>query len=202
MTARRKKNQNGPLVGNISFHWRNLRNKITLRLSIVFGGFNVTLKNLALSATCAAALVTPAMAGELVYTPINPSFGGAALNSSHLLSLATAQRTATIRSSGSSQSEDADETFSNAELFVRQLENRLLSRLSQEVGDAIFGTSTTDPADQGAVTFGTTTVSFRRTDNTDPDYPDSVVLTILDTLTNEQTVIAVPQLVIPDDGNT
>ena len=52
--------------------------------------------------TCAAVialsvpmLCSSAWAGTLVYTPINPSFGGDPLNSSHLLGLASAQRTAT-----------------------------------------------------------------------------------------------------------
>ncbi|MDP5335563.1 MAG: curli assembly protein CsgF, partial [Paracoccaceae bacterium] len=48
--------------------------------------------------TCSLlALGQGAMAQDLVYTPINPSFGGSPLNSSHLLSIANAQRTATAR---------------------------------------------------------------------------------------------------------
>ncbi|MBC7156547.1 MAG: hypothetical protein H5U20_03415, partial [Rhodobacteraceae bacterium] len=37
----------------------------------------------------------PAIAGDLVYQPVNPSFGGNPGNSGHLLSIANAQRRAT-----------------------------------------------------------------------------------------------------------
>ena len=55
--------------------------------------------------TSVAAMLTvglagaPAQAGDITYTPVNPSFGGSPLNSSHLLGLANAQRTATASSS-------------------------------------------------------------------------------------------------------
>lgn len=129
------------------------------------------------------------MAQDLVYTPINPSFGGSPLNSSHLLSTANAQRTATAR--------DADDDdvvggaaidtpgSSNADLFVRQLEGRLLSALASQVTDAIFGEN---PQEGGLVTFGTTTVEFQRT-------LDSIRLVIIDSLDGTVTEIVVPQLV-------
>ncbi|WP_226944972.1 curli assembly protein CsgF, partial [Pseudomonas aeruginosa] len=51
--------------------------------------------------------VTPAMATELVYAPVNPSFGGNPLNGTYLLNNATAQdrhKDPDLRSSASSQS--------------------------------------------------------------------------------------------------
>lgn len=134
-----------------------------------------------------------AVAQDLTYTPINPSFGGNPLNSNHLLSIANAQREATARDAG----DDDDDFFgggggdggdpgpSDADLFVRQLEGRLLSALAGQVTDAIFGDT---PQDSGTVTFGTTTVEFSRT-------LEAISLTITDALDGTVTEIVVPQLV-------
>lgn len=142
----------------------------------------------------AAGLATQASAGDLVYQPVNPSFGGQALNSSHLLSTATAQRTATAGDAdsgsgafGATTAAGASNT-SNADLFVRQLEGRLLSSLAGQVTEAIFGDT---PSDSGTVTFGTTQVTFDRT-------LESIRLVISDSLDGTVTEIVVPQLVTTD----
>jgi curli production assembly/transport component CsgF len=134
----------------------------------------------------------PTVAQDLVYTPTNPSFGGNALNSSHLLAIASAQRDATARDAdnglgSSSGAGSTSESASNADLFVRQLEGRLLSALAGQVTDAIFGDN---PQDSGLVTFGTTTVQFTRT-------LDSITLLITNSLDGTVTEIIVPQLVTP-----
>lgn len=133
----------------------------------------------------------PAFAGDLVYTPINPSFGGSPLNSSHLLGLANAQRDATasdaddgLGGSGSLDGGSGTVAASNADLFVQQLQGRLLSALAGQVTEAIFGDN---PKDSGNITFGTTTVSFERT-------LDSIRLTINNNLDGTVTEIVVPQL--------
>ena len=135
--------------------------------------------------------VSPLAAQDLVYTPVNPSFGGNALNSGHLLSIASAQRTATARDANPGNGSAAGGTTgtntgtNNADLFVRQLEGRLLSALAGQVTDAIFGDT---PQTSGLVTFGTTTVQFDRT-------LDSISLLITDSLNGTVTEIIVPQLV-------
>ena len=130
-----------------------------------------------------------AVAQDLVYTPINPSFGGSPLNSSHLMATAGAQRTATARDARSDPilgSGGFDTPGSStADLFVRQLEGRLLSALAGQVTEAIFGDN---PQDSGLVTFGTTTVEFQRT-------LDSIRLVIIDSIDGTVTEIVVPQLV-------
>ena len=94
--------------------------------------------------------VGTASAGELVYTPINPSFGGNPGNSAHLLGLAGAQRNATASDahSGAGGSGDGGTGTStgstDAQLFVQQLKGRLLSALAGQVTDAIFGTNPQD----------------------------------------------------------
>lgn len=134
-------------------------------------------------------LATSAFAGPLVYTPVNPSFGGNPLNSSHLLGLAGAQRSATAPDSNSSSGGTGGTTggttgSSAAELFVSQLQGRLLSALASQVTEAIFGD---DPQDSGTVQFGDTTVTFDRT-------LDSITLTI-DDVTGSTTIV-VPVLVV------
>ena len=127
-------------------------------------------------------------AAPLVYSPVNPSFGGNPLNSSHLLGTASAQRTATAgeqQSGGVGGGGGLGQTpgSTDADLFVRQLQGRLLSALASQVTEAIFGE---DPQDNGTVRFGDTTVTFERT-------LDSIRLTIVDG--NGVTEIVVPQLV-------
>lgn len=131
-----------------------------------------------------------ALAGDLVYTPTNPSFGGNPLNSSHLLSIASAQRKATAfdaddGSGGGDGSGEPGSGNSDVDLFVRQLQGRLLSALAGQVTEAIFGEN---PQDNGTITFGPTIVTFERT-------IDSIRLVITDTDTGTVTEIIVPQLV-------
>lgn len=136
-------------------------------------------------------LATQVSAADLVYQPVNPSFGGQALNSSHLLSIANAQRTATASDADSGSSGlggsagSSASSRSNADLFVRQLEGRLLSSLAGQVTEAIFGDT---PSESGTVTFGTTQVTFDRS-------LEEIRLVITDSLEGTVTEIVVPQLV-------
>lgn len=135
---------------------------------------------------------SPAVAQELTFQFINPSFGGNAGNSAHLLSIANAQRTATASDANDGGNGfrpgdpgDVNGGDDRADLFVRQLEGRLLSALSSEVTQAIFGD---DPQDSGTVEFGDTTITFDRT-------PEAITLNIIDALAGTSTTITVPQLV-------
>ncbi|MEO8883752.1 MAG: curli assembly protein CsgF [Devosia sp.] len=138
---------------------------------------------------CLSIGMSGALASDLVYTPINPSFGGNPLNSSHLLAVAGAQKTATasdapISSSGSGTGTGAGTTTqSQADLFLSQLEGRLLSALASQVTDAIFGP---DPQQRGTVTFGGTTISFDQSSGT------AIILDITDA--DGTTTISVPKL--------
>ena len=129
-----------------------------------------------------------AYAGPLVYTPINPSFGGNPLNSSHLMGLAGAQRTATAPAEDDDGDGGTDPGTtpgsSDADLFIRQLQGRLLSALASQVTEAIFGD---DPQDQGTIVFGDTTVEFENA-------LDYIRLTI--TGPDGETEIVVPRLVV------
>ncbi len=151
---------------------------------------------LARLALCAGLFCSPAAAKDLTFKFINPSFGGNAGNSGHLLSIASAQRSATASDADQGQGilpGDGTGTDtgrdSRADLFVRQLEGRLLSALSSEVTQAIFGS---DPQDSGTVEFGDTTITFDRT-------PEAITLNIIDALDGTSTTITVPQLVTSID---
>ena len=134
-----------------------------------------------------ALLAQSVAAQDLVYTPINPSFGGNPMNSSHLQGVAAAQRTATAQDyvdPASSSSSASIPQRSQTDLFVNQLQNRLMSSLSSQVVEAIFGE---DPQESGSVVFGNTTIDFARDTS-------AINLTIVDTLDGSVTEISVPQL--------
>jgi curli production assembly/transport component CsgF len=96
-------------------------------------------------------LLSPAMshAGSLVYTPINPNFGGSPFNDGILLGTANAQN------GYEAPREEVDPT----ERFVQSLQSRLFSGLARQVEDAIFGDN---PQDSGTFTVGDQQVRFER----------------------------------------
>lgn len=116
----------------------------------------------------------PAMAQDIVYTPVNPSFGGNPFNSAHLLGIANAQN--------NFRDPKASTSGSQADIFSRQLQSRLLSALSSQIVDAIFGEN---PQQSGTIKFGGQTISFVRG-------LEEVTLTITDDGTGEVTTIVIP----------
>lgn len=127
------------------------------------------------------AVAPAALAQDLVYEPVNPSFGGNPFNSAHLLAIANAQN---------DYERPVEEASSQSELdrFVRSLQSRLLSSLSTQVANAIFGE---DAQDQGRIVFGDQTIEFVRT-------LDGIQLTITEA-DGSQTVITIP-VFTTDDG--
>lgn len=146
------------------------------------------------AALAGAALLcaSPVLSEDLVYTPVNPAFGGNPGNTSHLMATANAQRDATASDAeidemlgGGAGGGTGDDTGNDdADLFVRQLQGRLLSGLAGQVTDAIFGEG---GQDSGKIVFGDTTVEFSRD-------LDSIDLTITDFTDGSVTTISVPQL--------
>lgn len=134
------------------------------------GGFAIFL---AASAFASAS----ASAQDLVHEPISPTFGGNPFNSNHILGTANAQNKYKDPSSASSSSQ--------ADIFARQLQSRLLSSLSSQIVDAIFGEN---PQESGTISFGGQTIQFFRS-------LDSVTLTITNDETGEETKIVVPLFV-------
>jgi curli production assembly/transport component CsgF len=84
-----------------------------------------------------------ASASELVYTPVDPAFGGSPLNGSWLLSNAQAQNDFDDPKSKSS-ARSGYTPPSALQRFSDQLESRLLSQLLTDVGNGNSGNLTTD----------------------------------------------------------
>lgn len=132
---------------------------------------------LAVGAAGLAASASPVAAQDLTYQPIDPSFGGNPFNSAHLLGVANAQN--------DYKDPDARSTNSQADIFARQLQSRLLSALSSQIVDAIFGDN---PQERGTISFGGQTIQFVRG-------LTEVTLTITNDETGEVTTIVIPTFV-------
>ena len=128
---------------------------------------------IALAIACCATAI-PASAQDLVHEPISPTFGGNAFNSSHILGIANAQN--------KNRDPNAIDRTNQSSIFARQLESRLLSALSSQIVDAIFGDN---PQEQGTITFGGQTIEFFRG-------LDEVTLIIRNDDTGEETRIVIP----------
>jgi len=125
----------------------------------------------------------PATAADIVFRPINPSFGGSPLNSSHLLAIANAQNNykppavpapTPVTPPSAAQVQAAQ--------FLSQLQGRLTSQLATQVNEAIFGDN---PQESGMVKFGTQTVEFVRG-------LTEITITLSDSANNSSTKISVP----------
>jgi curli production assembly/transport component CsgF len=132
---------------------------------------------LALGAILLACAASPALAQDITYQPVDPSFGGNPFNSAHLLGIANAQNTYKDPSAKTSSSQ--------ADIFARQLQSRLLSALSSQITDAIFGDN---PQQHGTISFGGQTITFDRG-------LDDVTLTITNDGSGEVTTIVVPTFI-------
>ena len=114
-------------------------------------------------------------ASELVYTPVNPSFGGNPLNGTYLLNNAQAQN----------KEKDPDgysyESPSDLDRLASSLQSRLLGQLLADVGNGNTGSIVTD--------------EFSMVVNDDGS--GGLVIVITDLATGETTTIAVNGL-IPD----
>lgn len=139
------------------------------------------MKYLRLAALGVMALASPVSAQELKFEFRNPSFGGNPFNSDHLLATATAQRPPQ-KSNGA----DGTGELTEAQLFARQIQSRLLSALSSSVVEAITGS---DPGTSGEFTVGDQKISFERT-------LGEIRLSIFDNSTGETTDIVVPVLTL------
>ncbi|HGM5578978.1 curli assembly protein CsgF [Pseudomonas wayambapalatensis] len=93
-------------------------------------------------AACLLATAFGAQATELVYTPVNPAFGGNPLNGTWLLNNAQAQNDHEDPSLKSRSSAFSGTTA--LERFSNQLESRLLSQLLDNINNGRAGSLATD----------------------------------------------------------
>ena len=129
---------------------------------------------------CALACSAPLAAQDITYEPVSPTFGGNPFNSNHVLGVANANN--------NTRDPRATTSNSQADIFARQLQSRLLSALSSQIVDAIFGDN---PQEQGTISFGGQTIEFFRS-------LDEVTLIIRNDETGEETRIVVPLFIEVD----
>lgn len=98
------------------------------------------------------ALSSAASAGTIIFTPVNPAFGGNPLNGSWLLSQAQAQNQ--FAQSNSS----ASAALTPSQQFASELTSQLYASLANQITQAIFGPNAQT---SGTYSFGGTTVSFQ-----------------------------------------
>ncbi|MFQ2113538.1 curli assembly protein CsgF [Aeromonas veronii] len=123
-----------------------------------------------------AALIAPTLhASELVYRPVNPSFGGNPLNSSHLLGTANAQNDYKDPASGSGSS-----GISALDRLTSNLQSRLISQLLADIGK--------DGSQSGSLVTDDFAINVVDEDGT-------LVVSITDRVTNQTTMIEVNGLI-------
>ena len=125
-------------------------------------------------------------ASNLVYKPVNPSFGGNPLNGSFLLSKAQSQNL--------HKAPVFEQSY--AERFQSSLERAYISKLVREITDLAFG-DTCDPVDptcdpslleeDSIFTSGDHIIEVITTN------PDSIKVEVTNTLTGEITIIEIPR---------
>jgi len=117
------------------------------------------------------------MSSQLVWTPINPSFGGNPYNASWLMSSAQAQNTLEEKAAVSPYTErDPLEDFKN------NLSRQVLSRLSSQLIRTAFGDKGVEP---GHYEVGGFIIDI--TENI-----SSIGIEILDPATGDQTIVEIP----------
>ena len=131
--------------------------------------------NCAVLCSMALGFFSPASA-DMIYKPINPSFGGDSFNSNHLQGLAASQNQHKEKTASSSQT--------TSERFLSMLQSRLYSALASQVADAIFGP---DAQQSGTLVFDNQQISFLNTGT-------EIHLTVTDSNTGEITTIVIPTL--------
>lgn len=81
-------------------------------------------------------LVQSSSAGQLTYTPTNPSFGGSPLNGSYILGLATANNYKFLQNPATKQQATGP---SSVQQFQSQITSALLSQIASTVSQEIIG---------------------------------------------------------------
>lgn len=97
-----------------------------------------------------------AQAGGLVYTPVNPAFGGSPLNGNWMMSQADAQNQ--HKDSGKSAF-SGPSALTPGQMFANQLTSQLYASLANQITESLFGANAQT---SGSYTLAGTTISFVR----------------------------------------
>ena len=117
------------------------------------------------------------LATELVYQPVNPSFGGYPANGTFLLALADAQNTIKDPEAAAYQAQNPLNSFSDT------LNRRILSILAEKIVNTAFG-DTTSVISSGQYVVGDYII--------DVDTSNGVTVVISDPLTGGSTTVSIP----------
>ncbi|HXA25987.1 MAG TPA: curli assembly protein CsgF [Acetobacteraceae bacterium] len=101
--------------------------------------------------------VTPALASSLIYTPVNPDFGGSPFNGPTLLNQAQAQNG--FKDPAAISPLTSFKVPTAAELFKTQITSALLSQISTQIGNQILGENAKD---SGHFSVNGLTIDFAR----------------------------------------
>jgi curli production assembly/transport component CsgF len=118
-------------------------------------------------------------AGELIYTPVNPSFGGSPLNAQWLLSSAQTQNNYTESSSSGLSSR------SPVESFKESLNRQILSRFASQIVSTAFGEDGADPLTAGSYQIGDFNIEVTPNSQT-------ISIVVIDNTDGSETVIEIP----------
>ncbi len=118
-------------------------------------------------------------AQQLVYTPINPSFGGYYYNGTWMLAEAQAEKKFTASNSSSAYNPYGTNPLDN---FQSTLNNAILSQLSQKIISQVFGENTLS---KGHYQFGNYVVDIN-------PQTDGIHINIQDNTNGGQTNVIVP----------
>jgi curli production assembly/transport component CsgF len=117
----------------------------------------VRMRRIVVTGIALFAITGPALAGTLVYTPTNPTFGGNPLNGSYLFNNAQVQNQYTQSPGGSAGVGAAAQT--PGQIFAQQLTSQLYSSLANKITQAIFGENA---ATSGTFSFEGTTITYQQ----------------------------------------
>lgn len=127
-----------------------------------------------------------ARASDLVYTPINPSFGGSPLNGSYLLNKANGQNTHSAPSN--------DRTYGDR--LQESLERAYINRIVREITDLAFDEVTLDAEGNPVSSIFDENSLFVSGDfqvALITSNPDSLIVEITDIITGEVTIVEIPR---------
>ncbi|WIM09343.1 curli assembly protein CsgF [Enhydrobacter sp.] len=108
-------------------------------------------------------LAASAQAGELHYTPVNPTFGGSPFNGAFLLGTANANNFDHLVNPATQNLFNQQQTQQSTSDLLRQaLVNALISQATTVAIDSILGTNGAQAKDSGTFSVAGETISFNR----------------------------------------
>lgn len=122
---------------------------------------------------------TAAQAGQLVYTPMNPSFGGSPLNGSYALGLATANNYKFLTNPATQQQQTGQTAVQQ---FSQQITSALLSQIAANVSQQILGSNAKD---SGTFNLNGEVINFNRVNG-------QINISITDAASGANTQIQIP----------